>query len=563
MLRIWIAAALMFVVPRELASQALSVLHIKIVLTDSQKNATPVARHALLISDNPVSAAPRRVMTGVDGTVDVRLRPGSYTVESDEPIAFRGKAYSWIREVAVAAGRDAVLELTGDNAEVEPLSPTAQGSASTVETDPSFLFPQWRNSVVAIWTPTARASGFVIDARGLVATSQRAIGDATSAEVQLSPAVKVPSTLVAADPERDVAILWINPAVVAAIPPIPLECSQASTPRSIASKQEILTIAAPLRAERRMTSGTVLRAGPRVLASDFMLASGSTGGPVFTADGRVVGLTTISAETDERARLDVPVVRIEEACGVVASAENKIRTAVPPDGTHLPVEPGVAFPEDALKAGIKSRAGNLNPYQMSSADFDVSFITPVLVFGAERQAEQASRQRTSLGPPEVRTLLDFGTWAEYVGRSPAVLIVRATPKLVEGFWTTVARGAARTQGMALPPIKHFKDGFSRMRVSCGDAEIVPIHPLKIQQRVSDTDAINEGFYVFDPGALGPHCGTVKVVLYSEKQGAKPDTRVVDPKIVQQIWDDFAPYRALKPALDQPEPSLRSAHSSRY
>jgi S1-C subfamily serine protease len=547
MLRIWIAAVLLVVVPRELASQALSVLHVKIVLTDSQKNATPVARHVLLISDNPASAAPRRVMTGVDGTVDVRLRPGSYTVESDEPIAFRGKAYSWIRDVAVAAGRDAVLELTGDNAEVGAVSPASPGAAAAVETDPSFLLPQWRNSVVAIWTPTARASGFVIDAKGLVATSRRAIGDVASAEVQLSPTVKVTSTVVAADPERDVAILWINPAAVAAILPIPLECGGASPRRSLADKQEILTIAAPLRLldnERRMTSGTVLRVGPRALASDFMLASGSTGGPVFTADGGVVGLTTISAETDDRTRGDVPVVRIEEACGVVASAETKMRSAAPPDGTHLPVERGPAFPEDALNAAIKSRVGSLSPYQMSSADFDVSFITPVLVFGAERQAEQAPRERTSLGPPEVRTLLDFGTWGEYVGRSPAVLMVRATPKLVEGFWTTVARGAARTQGVALPPIKHFKDGFSRMRVSCGDAEIPPIHPFTIQQRVSDTDAIAEGFYVFDPGALGPHCGTVTLVLYSEKEPAKADTRVVDPKIVQQIWDDFAPYRAL-------------------
>ena len=251
MLRIWIAAALLFVVPRELGSQALSVLHIKIVLIDSQKSATPVARHALLISDNPASAAPRRVMTGVDGTVDVRLRPGSYTVESDEPVAFRGKAYSWISEVAIAAGRDAVLELTGDNAEVGALSPAPPGSAAAVETDPSFLLPQWRTSVVAIWTPTARASGFVIDAKGLVATSQRAIGDVTSAEVQLSPAVKVASTVVAANPERDVAILWIDPAAVTAIPPIPLECSQASTQGSIAAKQEILTIAAPLRPPRQ------------------------------------------------------------------------------------------------------------------------------------------------------------------------------------------------------------------------------------------------------------------------------------------------------------------------
>jgi hypothetical protein len=50
--------------------------------------------------------------------------------------------------------------------------------------------------------------------------------------------------------------------------------------------------------------------------------------------------------------------------------------------------------------------------------------------------------------------------------------------------------------------------------------------------------------VFDPGALGPQCGTVKLVLYSEKEPEKGETRIVDPKVLQQIWQDFAPYRAL-------------------
>ena len=101
-----------------------------------------------------------------------------------------------------------------------------------------------------------------------------------------------------------------------------------------------------------------------------------------------------------------------------------------------------------------------------------------------------------------------------------MLLIRVTPKLVESFWTTVARGAARTQGVSVPPIKRFKSGFSRMRVFCGDAEVTPIHPFKLEQRISESDAINEGLYVLDPGALGPHCGTVKLVLYSEKEPKK-------------------------------------------
>jgi len=82
-----------------------------------------------------------------------------------------------------------------------------------------------------------------------------------------------------------------------------------------------------------------------------------------------------------------------------------------------------------------------------------------------------------------------------------------------------------------------------MRVFCGDAEVTPIHPFKLEQRISESDAIHEGLYVFDPGALGPHCGTVKLVMYSEKDPEKGDTRVVDPRVLEQIWQDFAPYRA--------------------
>jgi hypothetical protein len=123
-----------------------------------------------------------------------------------------------------------------------------------------------------------------------------------------------------------------------------------------------------------------------------------------------------------------------------------------------------------------------------------------------------------------------------------VLLVRVTPKLVEGFWTTVARGAARTQGVELPPIKRFKSGFARMRAFCGSTEITPIHPFVLEQRLAERDAIREGLYVFDPGALGPHCGSVKLVLYSEKEPERGDTGVVDPKVLQQVWQDFAPFR---------------------
>src|SRR5438034_9904883 len=83
MLRAMVLTTLVFAIPHEAFGQALSVLHIKVVLLDAELKATPVPRHTLLISDNPATATPRLIVTGLDGTADVKLRPGNYTVESD------------------------------------------------------------------------------------------------------------------------------------------------------------------------------------------------------------------------------------------------------------------------------------------------------------------------------------------------------------------------------------------------------------------------------------------------------------------------------------------------
>jgi hypothetical protein len=544
MIRALLLATLVFVIPRAASGQAVGVLHIKVALLDAEGKAAPVPRHALLVSDNPTSAPPRRVVTALDGTADVSLRPGNYTVESERAVAFQGGAYQWTQTVDVVAGRGAILELTADNADVEPVTPAASTSAAPSEADPSALLMQWQDSVVALWTPTTHASGFVIDAKGLIATNQRVVGTAASIEVQLTPTIKVAASVLVSDPVRDVAILRIDPAAVASVRPVPLDCTLSAKPSLLLDGQEIVTIGAPFHGQKSLTSGTVRRVEPRAVVSDFMLPDGSTGGPVFTARGALVGITSLVDDKDEGRSGYSRIARLDDGCGIVASAEKKRKDGASPGGAQLPVEPVRPFPVDALKDAAQHRAGSLSPYQMSSSDFDIAFMTPVQVYGAQYQSEHASGRERSAEQPFVRPLMDFRNWSDYVADLPPVLLVRMTPKLVEGFWTTVARGAARTQGVSLPPIRHFKSGFSRMRAFCGDAEVTPIHPFKLEQRVSESDAIYEGLYVFDPAAFGPQCRTVKLLLYSDKEPEKGDTRAVDPNVIQQIWQDFAPYRSL-------------------
>ena len=544
-MRALLLTVLIVVSPVAASLQGQSVLHVTVTLLDAEQKPTPVPRHVLLVSDNPASAPPRRVLTTVDGTVDIKVVPGTYTVESDRPVVFNGQSYQWTQMVEVAFGRDATIELTAANAEIERATSTDTTSTAgaSLDDDPSFLLPRWQDSVVAVWSPTARASAFVIDRKGLLATNQRAVGDATSVEVQFSASLKVAARVLAADKARDVAILWVDPALTGSLRPVPTDCARPNT--RVLDGQEVVAISAPFGRLKAQTTGLVGAVEPRAIVADFRLDSGGNGGPVFTTAGVVVGISSAEEIQEGATRGDTRVVPIDQACQVVASAEAAMRGAAPPSA-RLPVEPPPASAAVALDEVVRRRAGSLSPAQLASADFDIAFLTPLQVYAARHRPEEGGRSRYAdagrldLAAERARLLMEFGTWSEYVAAFPHLLVVRATPRLVEGFWTMVARGAASTQGMSLPPFKRFKPGFSRMRVFCGPAEVTPIHPFTLEQRLSENDAIVEGLYIFDPATLGPKCGTVKLMLYSQKEPEKADTLTVDPKVLKQFWQDVAP-----------------------
>jgi serine protease Do len=540
-IRHFVCAALLVVSASLSAAQQLSVLRISVTVVDAENRARPVPRHALLISDNPATAAPRRVVTSAEGAAEMRLRPGSYTIESDQALVFQGKAYEWRQTVNVEPGKDAVLELTAANAQVE--SSSAGSTMAAGESSPSELLMQWQDTVVSIWSPTARGSAFLIDPRGLLLTNQRIIGTAASVEVQLTLARKVSARVLAADRTRNVAVLWVDPSMVSSLKPVKLAPEGKA---DVAEDQSVFAIDAFAIEQKTLASGRVSRVDPHTIASDLRIDDNSSGAPMLAATGDVIGIMRPDDASSSRSY----AVRIDDARPVIAEAQKAMAAAPPASAALLPVEAQKPFPQEALEEAAKRHASSFGAYELHGADFDVSFITPGMVYAARRQPERTTGAKTAGGRQDImeienarRALQDFGNWSGYVADTLPVLLIRATPKLVENFWTTVGRTAAQTQGMSIPPIKHVKSSFSRMRLYCGETEVQPIHPFTIERKVDDNNSISEGLYVYDPASVGSQCSKVTLSLFSDKQPDKADTRTVDPRILEQIATDFAPFFA--------------------
>jgi hypothetical protein len=485
-------ASLVFASIHVHAMQGASVLRITVTVVDAEQRAIPLARHALMVGDDPPSLAPRRIVTTADGTAEIRLRPGRYRVESDQPSTLQGRAYRWNQSVELVAGREATLELTAANAEIGAITAatTAAPAAPSPDEAPISAFAstrsKWQESVVAIWTERRHTAGFVASNKGFIATSARGIADASSIEVQVSPTEKVAGRVAAIDEATDFALVAVNPSAVANVPPLPLDCAAAAAARAPAPED------------------------------------------LWNFDVPFFGVET--------ATFDLALTGL--VCVTVATLEQRFPVSTMPT-VRLPVESSRPLPLAEMRAAAAERAFNPSLYATSSSDFDIVIITPVL-----RAKAQMQRGRT--GAPNardtIRPLTDFGEWSEYVSDSPPVVFVRASPKMVESFWLTLVRGAATTQGAALPPIKHLGPGFSRMRLLCGTAEIPPIHPFRIRSSVSETEDADEGFYAYDPMAISPHCGKVSLILSSVKDPSKTETKVIPPAVVTQVWNDFAPYR---------------------
>jgi S1-C subfamily serine protease len=538
------AALVAFVAP---APQTV-VLRISVTVTAADGSTRPVPRHALLISDDPVTMAPQRFVTRNDGIAEAHLKPGKYIVESDVPFLFEGKAYEWAQPVTVAQTGDTTLALTARNAAVEakPGSADSPGIAeAAAEHAEASLLAEWQDSVVTIWTPRTSGRGFLVDPRGLIATNQRLVGRDTAVEVQFSETKKVAGRVVASDANKNVAIIWIDPQAAAPAKSMTLAYGDGDK-AGVSERDKVYSIEGRTGEAKDLVSGTVERVSAHTVASDVPLGRDSSGAPIFTAAGAVVAIATADDATVINT-LSPRAVRIDDVRAAMAEAEKKLQGATPPAASLLPVDPVRPFPEDALKRAAKTRGSATTAYLVAASEFDLNVITPPMVYASMHRQEDEkhfdyARDDSSRGQQVFRPLDDFGGWSEYVSEAPPVVLVRVTPKFGENFWTTVARGAAQTQGVAIPAIKRPKAAFGGLRLTCGDKEVAPVHPFRIEHRLDDTASIDEGLYAFEASAFSPQCGSVKITVFSDKPQDKGDTRTLDAKIVQQVWDDFAPYR---------------------
>lgn len=149
---------------------------------------------------------------------------------------------------------------------------------------------------------TSLGSGLVIDSDGLILTNAHVVENAAEIRVRLVDGHEFQAGLVGFDPIRDLALLKIDGAD--GLVPVARGDSDA-----VAVGQWVIAIGNPMGLSHTVTKGIVSARGRSELVServgyvdllqiDAAVNRGSSGGPLFDMDGRVIGVTTaIAAES--------------------------------------------------------------------------------------------------------------------------------------------------------------------------------------------------------------------------------------------------------------------------
>jgi len=506
-------------------------LKVRVLIVDRELNRKAVPFLAVTVRDLASAAKSTEIKTDLDGNAETKLSPGHYSITTAKPVELDGKRYTWKLELQIN-GAEQHVDLTNDNAKIEDIAvislPADAKSPSAPGGDLSGLFDKLKNSVVAVHGEAGRGSGFLVDPAGLVVTNNHVVASSTYLAVQFDEKHKVAARLLAANPDKDVAVLWVNLSAFPEFVIAPILSAGSKTPLMVG--QRVFTIGNPFGREKVLTTGVISKIEKDAITSDITINPGNSGGPLFTMNGQAAGLTTALQRTL------ASIVPIDAAHSVVDQAKQKTAGATPPSAELLPVAPPGFFPADSLRPLLQQEKMDTKPYNFDLGQFHVWIITPPVSYFSRHEDEMVAARKAakrSGGDPSqakapasaLEDALDF----------LPVVTVSVRPRLGTG-WGRLK----------------FKNGFQKLRLLCNGKELAPIEPGRSEYNLVDgrgrtLDTTYQGRYVFLPDALSPACSSAVLEIYSEKEPDTPLSKTIEAGTIERVWADLEPYRkAQKP-----------------
>ncbi|MEN3976340.1 DegQ family serine endoprotease [Emcibacter sp. SYSU 3D8] len=159
---------------------------------------------------------------------------------------------------------------------------------------PDFFREFFENRKIPPQEAHAMGSGFIIDASGLVITNNHVVDNADKVVVILNDGTEMDAEVLGRDRRTDIAVLKVKPVK-------PLQAVQFGDSDALRVGEWVIAVGNPYGLGGTVTSGIVsaidrdINAGPYddFIQTDAAINQGNSGGPLFTMDGKVIGVNSV------------------------------------------------------------------------------------------------------------------------------------------------------------------------------------------------------------------------------------------------------------------------------
>ncbi|MDA1219659.1 MAG: trypsin-like peptidase domain-containing protein [Chloroflexi bacterium] len=285
-------------------------------------------------------------------------------------------------------------------------------------------------------------SGFLIDDQGYIITNNHVVKNGDRIRISLYDGTNTEAVVIGRSLAHDVALLKVDPQVVAGITPVEMGDSDLVHPGQLA-----IVIGSPFGLKNSVSVGVnsgvnrglpseLGRLIPGMLQTDALISPGNSGGPMLNSAGQVVGITTAielsSAKITQRIGFAVPINTVRD---LLPQLKGEKVVGPPWLGTHsqglkpllverlaLPVEHGfyvtqITPDSPAAQAGLIASGVDGQGRPAAGGDIIVAVNGVPVQIGAEMTAE-LSRNRPGdavvltvvRGSEEMQLTVTLGNW---------------------------------------------------------------------------------------------------------------------------------------------------------
>ncbi len=444
---------------------------------------------------------------------------------------------------------------------VLPLIGLATLSATPVSTTPAprfysakmqtNIFDLWKTSVVVLELDDFGCSAFLVDRDGtLVTSASKTLGTTAQPALRLPDNKRFAVQVIQNDLTTGVAVIKVHTDAVKHLTPIPIpndgtvSLGIGDTVKGIENN--------PIKGLKGVV-GIVSMLENGLACLDIKRDGFIGGSPLFGDKGQLVGMASDVMKLKDPASSPLPVISIRHISAALIAA--KAQSVVTLSANPLPSISSTSIPRASLQKVYDSSTDVEKP-NINIPGLNVAVFTPFAIQRMERKMDTnllkkykgKTLDEIRTDNPDLQTPTDIIKSSVGTDDLPIVIFEMTVP-----LFDKPVRMDRLGRKVTIDNAFEYRNGFLDIKVMHGKDELLPVrfhrfeHPKYSRKGAAKGDEYNtmSAVVMYDPRGFDPaEKITVKILTAS-----KPNEWIsfeLDDKLQNQIWDDFADWRALNP-----------------